>query len=455
MSKTIKLKKGFDINLKGKAEKMIGDTVIAETYALKPTDFPSITRPKLLVKEGDNVKAGTPVFFDKMMEDVYYCSPVSGEIAEIKRGAKRKLLEVVILADKQVEFESLKKWDNSSLKQAEKKDLIEALTKGGVWPHIIQRPYGIVANPEDEPLNIYISGFDSHPLAPDYGFALKDDKESFQAGLSVLAKLTAGKVHLNLNADGEVSQLYQGLNDVEINHFQGAHPVGNVGVQIHHLKPINKGDIVWTVSPIGVVEIGRLISQGQYNTEKLISVAGSEVKSPKYMKIYAGTAIKKVVEGNIEGDHVRYISGNPLTGEKIALEGYLGFYHNQISVIPEGDYHEMFGWILPSAKKLSFQRAFGLLSFLNGKNKEYELDTNTRGEKRAFVQTGVFEKVTPMDILPVHLLKAIMAEDYDEMEALGIYEVIEEDLALCEFVDVSKHDVQKIVREGLDLIRIG
>jgi Na+-transporting NADH:ubiquinone oxidoreductase subunit A len=454
MSQTIKLKKGFDINLKGKAQKIISTITPPETYALKPTDFIGMERPKLLVNEGDNVKAGTPLFFDKKMEKVMYSSPVSGEVATVVRGEKRKILEVIILADKEIEFESFKKYGKDEIKSLDTATIKEQLLASGVWPHILQRPYGIVADPEDAPKAIFVSGFDTHPLAPDFGFSLKDDKDALAAGFEVLKKLTEGKVHLGLNARGEVNDLYNSLEGIETTHFDGPHPSGNVGVHIHHINPVNKGEVVWTTTPVGLVAIGRLFLEGRYNSEKNIAVTGSEIKTPAYVKAYAGAAVKNFTEGNLVSDHVRLISGNALTGEKISPKGYLGFYHNQFTVIPEGDYHELFGWILPSTKKLSFQRAFGLLSFLNGKSKEYALDTNTRGEKRAFVQTGVFEKVLPMDILPVYLLKAIMAEDYDEMEALGIYEVVEEDLALCEFIDVSKHDVQKIVREGIDLLRL-
>jgi Na+-transporting NADH:ubiquinone oxidoreductase subunit A len=237
-----------------------------------------------------------------------------------------------------------------------------------------------------------------------------------------------------------------------LNKISGPHPSGNVGVQIHHIDPINKGDIVWTVSVQGVICIGRLFTEGRYNTSKWIALCGSEIKNPKYYRVFAGASVNLLLKEQLKQNHVRVISGNVLTGERIAADGHMGYYHQQVTVIPEGDYQEFLGWILPSAKKLSFQRAFGLLSFLNPSSKEYVLDSNTHGEERAFVQTGVFEKVMPMDIYPMQLVKAILAKDYTEMEALGIYEVAEEDFALCEFVDVSKNDIQQIVREGLELM---
>lgn len=451
MSKVIKLKRGFDINLAGKAEKKIAEVAQPETFALKPTDFHGILRPKVLVKEGDNVKAGTPILFDKKNDRVMHTAPVSGEIAEIRRGEKRRLEEIVILADKDIEYESFQKASISDLQNMKREEILDQLLASGVWPNIVQRPYGIVANPEETPKAIFISGFDSHPLAPDYGTLFKGEEQYFNAGLEALKKLTPGTIHLNLKLNDEIPGIFSQASNVQINKFAGPHPAGCVGVQIHHLDPINKGDVVWTINPYGVIQTGKLFLEGKYDASKVIAVAGSEVKNPQYYKTYTGASIKNFVENNVSGDHLRFISGNVLTGEKISATGFLGFFDHLLTVIPEGDYYEFFGWIAPTSKKLSFQRGFGLLSFLNP-SKEYAVDTNTHGEPRAFVQTGVFEKVTPMDILPTFLMKAILAEDFDEMEELGIYEVIEEDLALCEFVDVSKHDVQAIIREGINLI---
>lgn len=459
MSKTVKLKKGFDIKLVGKAEKQLADFKPSKTFAIKPTDFIGMVRPKVTVTEGDSVKAGTPILFDKAMEKVQYVAPVSGEIVEIKRGDRRKLLEIKILADSEISYETFDKYSESTLKSLSREDAITHMTKGGVWPQIIQRPFGIVANPDDSPKSIFISGFDTHPLAPDYGFLLKGEEKYFQAGIHVLGKLTEGKVHLNVNADVEIPGVYTNINGAELNKFSGPHPAGNVGVQIHHIDPINKNDIVWTVNPYGVVQIGKLFLEGKYDASKIIAVTGSRAKKAVYAKTYIGACVDSFVNGNIGTDskseiapQTRVVSGNVLTGERINKDGYLGYYSNQITLLPEGDYYEFLGWMKPTTDKLSFHRALGLLSFLSPK-KEFVLDTNVRGEERAFVQTGVFESVTPMDILPVYLLKAIMAEDFDEMEELGIYEVIEEDLALCEFVDVSKHPVQEIIRKGLDLIQ--
>ncbi|MDN4166536.1 Na(+)-translocating NADH-quinone reductase subunit A [Cytophagales bacterium LB-30] len=453
MSKFIKLKKGFNINLAGKAETKIVDNIHPDTFALKPADFFGIERPKLLVNEGDTVKAGSPLLLDKKREQVLFTAPVSGEITHIVRGEKRKLLEIRIKADKEVKHEEFKKYSTSEIQSLSKDEAAAQLYKSGAWVNLVERPYGVVANPEVTPKSIFISAFDTSPLAADYNFVFKGQEQYFQAGISILKKFTSGTIHLNINADAEVAPIFAHAKEVQVNKFSGPHPAGNVGVQIHHIDPIGKGDTVWTIKPFGVIQIGKLFLEGILDASKVIALAGSEVSQPQYYKTYVGACINKFVEGNVKQDHVRFVSGNPLTGEKIAKDGHVRYFDDVITVLPEGDHYQMFGWILPTANKLSFHKSFGLFSWLNGSKKEYVLDTNMQGEDRAFVQTGVFEQVTPMDILPVHLLKAIMAEDYDNMEALGILEVVEEDLALCEFVDVSKHPVQEILREGITLMQ--
>ncbi|MDH5366775.1 MAG: Na(+)-translocating NADH-quinone reductase subunit A [Cyclobacteriaceae bacterium] len=450
MSKTIKLRKGFDINLIGKADNKIAEVSQPETFALKPEDYKGLQRPKLLINEGDTVKAGTPIFHDKNNDQIMYCSPVSGKITGIKRGEKRVIQEIQILADKEISYEKFEKFSVSELKNQSREQLQSQMLKSGAWVNIIQRPYGVIANQDETPKSIFVSGFDSHPLAPDYGIIFKGQENYLQAGFNVLKKFTDGFVHFNLRGNAEIPSVFSQIKNVELNKVAGKHPAGNIGVQIHHIDPINKGDVVWTLNPWGVILIGKLFLEGKYDTSKIVALAGSEVSNPQYYKTYAGASIHPLIENNINSDNVRYISGNVLTGNKIESKGYMGYYDHLITVIPEGDKHEFLGWILPTIKKLSFHRAFGLLAKTS---KEFNVTTNTNGEPRAFVQTGTFEKVTPMDIYPTHLLKAIIAEDFDDMEGLGIYEVIEEDLALCEFIDVSKHDIQSIVREGLDLIQ--
>lgn len=452
MAEVKKLKKGFDINLKGKPEKKSGGEISSDTYAIQPPDFIGNYRPKVLVDVGDNVKAGTPLYYDKLNKDVMYTAPVSGEVVDIVRGHKRRLLEIKVLADKNQEYEKFKSFSSQEIKQADRATIQDILIKSGVWPNIVQRPFGVIARPEDTPKNIFISGFDTHPLAPDYNFLMQGQEENFQAGLNALQLFTSGNIHLSVSGDKEIAPAFQKAEGVELHKFSGPHPAGNVGVQIHHIDPLSKGDVVWTSTPMGVAQIGKLLLEGYYDSTRTIALTGSEVKEPQYYQVKMGIPMKKIVEDKLKNDHVRYISGNVLTGTNTGPEGHLGFYNHQVSIIPEGDYYEFLGWMKPTTEKLSFHRALGLLSFMNPK-KEFVLDTNKRGEERAFVQTGEFEKVLPMDIFPMHLLKAIMAEDYDEMEALGLLEVVEEDFALCEFIDVSKHPIQELIRDGLNMLQ--
>ncbi len=452
MGKFIRIKKGFNINLAGKAAPKITELEQSDTIAVKPTDFPGMYLPKVLVKEGEAVKAGTALFHDKRHPEVVHVAPVSGEIAEIKRGEKRKLLEIKILADKKVEHKSFRKFSVSEIANLSADEAKKSMLEAGVWPNIVQRPFGSIADPGSKPKAIHISAFDTHPLAPDYSILFKGQDQFFQVGLDVLKKFTAGSVHVNVHTTSEISSVFSHAKGVELNKFSGPHPAGCVGVQIHHIDPINKGDVVWTVSPFGVIQIGRLFLNGIHDASRTIALVGSEVKEPQYYRTYTGVAVKNLTGNKLVSHHVRVISGNVLSGTSVGEHGYIGFFDNYATVIPEGDHYEFLGWIAPTVNKVSFHRAFGLFSFLAPK-KEFKVDSNTHGEPRAFVQTGIFEKVTPMDILPTYLLKSILAEDIDEMEELGIYEVIEEDLALCEFVDVSKHNVQQILREGIELLQ--
>jgi len=446
MSKVIHIKKGLNIPMLGEAEKVIKKANQAEYYAIKPTDFIGI-RPKLLVQPGDKVKAGTALFYDKLQERVHFTSPVSGEVTEIRRGERRVIQEIIIKADATIEYESFKTGTPSSLS---KEEIIEILLQSGLWPAIRQRPYSTIANPADTPKAIFISAFDTAPLAPDMDYVVKDCESCFQIGIDVLRKLTDGTIHLNINADYPAAGTYTKAKGVQINKFTGPHPAGNVGVQINKLDPINKGDIVWYTYPQEIIAIGRLFEKGIYDATKIIALTGSEIKNPRYYKIINGASIKNLVEDNVKEGEQRYISGNILTGTKIEKEGFISFYDNQVTVIPEGRYHEFFGWATPGFKKYSASHA--ILSWLIP-GRKYKLDTNMHGGHRAYVMTGEYEKVFPMDIFPVQLIKAIMVEDIDKMEQLGIYEVDEEDFALCEYVCTSKTEVQSIIRTGLDLMR--
>ena len=447
MSKIITLRKGLDINLVGKPQESLVDVPQASEYALSPLDFEGVT-PKLLVKVGDKVKAGTPLFFNKYDERIIFTSPVSGTVAAVNRGEKRKVLSVTVTPDVRQEYEAFEKPD---LGKATREQIVELLLKSGLWPMIVQRPYGIIANPSDTPKAVFISAFDSAPLAPDYNFALKSEQKNLQAGINLLRRLTSGKVHLSMRAKAEGQM--PSLQGVELHSFAGKHPVGNVGVQIHHIDPINKGDIVWTVNIQDVAIIGRLVNEGHVDMTRVIAVAGSEIEHPQYVRVVAGAKVDSIVKGNVkpqgEGNHIRFISGNVLTGTKTALDGFLGYYANMLTAIPEGDKYELLGWAMPRFNKFSVSRAY--FSWLCPR-KAYNLDTNLNGGERPFVVTGLYERYLPMDIYPMYLFKACLAGDIDKMENLGIYEVVEEDVALCEFVDPSKIEIQQIIRDGINLM---
>ena len=446
MDKPIRIRKGFDIRMKGIAEKIFAKLPPGDTFAIKPTDFHGLT-PKLAVKPDETVQAGTTLFFDKYSPDIVFTSPVSGKVREIRRGEKRRILEVVIEADREIDYLEFGK---INLAQSSAEQIIEKLLNSGLWAFIRQRPYGIIANPASKPKAIFISGFDTAPLAPDYDFMIKDDVESFQTGINALKKLTEGKIHIGVNGKFPLANFYKKVKNVELNSYIGKHPAGNVGVHINHINPINKGEVVWYLYPQDVITIGRFFEKGIYDASRLVALTGSEAKKRVYYKTITGTSIKGMVENNVEQGDLRYISGNVLTGTKIEKDGYLGFYDQQVTVIPEGNYYEFFGWAKPGFKKFSFSRSYW--SWL-APGKRYRLDTNLHGGERAFVLTGNFEKVFPMNIYPQQLLKAILVEDIDMMENLGIYEVTEEDFALCEYITPSKIEIQSIVRNGLEFIR--
>ncbi|MDA3905314.1 MAG: Na(+)-translocating NADH-quinone reductase subunit A [Bacteroidales bacterium] len=445
MSEIIKIKKGLMIKLQGESNRTVSE-LNSLKYALKPTDFIGVF-PKLNVKEGDKVKAGSPVFFDKYRDNIQFTSPVSGTVSEIKRGAKRVLLEIRIEADSTNDFVDFGAANPANI---DGEAITEKLLQSGLWSCIRQRPYSVIADPTQSPKAIFISGFDNAPLAVDYDYVLHNKGEVFQTGLDALAKLTKGKLHLNLHANDTQTKVLLNSKNVEINLFKGKHPASLVGTQIAAIDPINKDEVVWTVNVQDVLTIGNLFLKGKYDTEKIISFGGSEVLKPHYYRAKAGVSIQDMVSNNVAKGNLRYISGNALTGTQIESTGYLGFYDNQISVIPEGDHSQFIGWIMPNLGKFSFYRS--LFSWLMPK-KSYRLDTNLNGGARAFVMTGQFEKVFPFDIYPMQLIKAIMSRDIDAMENLGIYEVAAEDFALIEFISTSKIDIQSVVAEGLEFLR--
>ena len=441
MSEVIKLRKGLNIKLKGSAEKALETLPVPAMVALKPTDFPGLT-PKLRVKPGDEVKTGDVLFYDKYHPELQFTAPLGGKVASVNRGERRKILEVVVEVDNNAGKAEFKKADPNSLSGDEIK---EQLLKSGLWPFIKQRPYGIIASPEKKPRAIFISTFDTAPLAPDVNYVLDGKMSTFQTGIDALAKLTDGEVFLGVNENSPFTK----VKNATARQFSGPHPAGNVGVQIHHISPVIRGEVVWTVNVHDVLFIGRLFETGNVDFSRVMALAGSEVEKPQYYETVLGAPVASVTNGRLKKvDHnQRIISGNVLTGQKVKTQNYLGFYDSMVSVIPEGDEYEPLGWATLGIKKFSATKAF--LSRLVPKD-EYEMNANLHGGERAFVMTDQYGKVVPMDILPVFLMKAIMANDIDKMEQLGIYEVIEEDFALCEYVCTSKIKWQEIMRTGIN-----
>ena len=446
MANSIKIRKGSDIRLKGAAELTLETPQRSDVFAIKPPNFHGLT-PKLVAREGDTVKAGDCLFFDKYNDTIKFNSPVSGTVEEIVRGAKRRILEIRVKADAQNDYRDLGAKKASSMDAMElRKHLLEA----GAWPFIVQRPFSIIARPDSTPKAIFISGFDSAPLAPDADFVMQGLEEDFQEGLNAMKVLANGKpVHIGVRPD---SSFYQKMDGATLHTVSGPHPAGNVGVQIHHIDPINKGEVVWTINPQDVANIGRILRTGKYDVQRVVAVAGSKVNQPKYYRVTIGSKLDALT-ANIDKEGARIISGNPLNGEKVEADGFLGFFDHQVSALPEGDEAKFLltdGWLSPGLNKFSLSHAFP--TWLMPKSKRFDLDTNTNGEERAFVVTGQYEKVFPFDIYPVQLIKSIIVNDIDAMEKLGIYEVAPEDFALCEYACTSKIDVQEIVREGLDTI---
>lgn len=450
-SPLVVLKQGHHIRLKGSAEKEILKNKVA-TYAVQPTNFLGLSPiPKMNVEVGQEVKAGDSLFFDKQQPQVQFCAPVSGEIIAVNRGEKRAITEVVILADKAVHHRDLGIIDIDAVSREE---LVTYMANCGLWPSIKERPFQIMPALDTVPRDIFISTFDTAPLAPDLDFVVEGKGEAFQKGLDVLVKLTSGRVYLGLNANHKKapSKVFTEVVGVEKVYFKGVHPAGNVGVQIHHIAPIQSGEKVWTVGVQEVINIGQTFLNGQLDMSRVVAVTGSEVDDAGYVSTYAGANIGDLVKGNLEDDHsVRLISGDVLSGIQKEERSFLDFHDDQVTVVKEGDYYEMFGWLVPDRARPTVSRSF--LSYFTAGKKKFVADTNTHGEERAFVVTGQYEHLLPMDIYPQHLLKSILTGDLERMEGLGINELVEEDIALCEFACTSKQPLQHILRSGLDMMR--
>lgn len=445
MANVIKLRKGLDINLKGKANFETIRRIDCSEIALVPDSFGGVT-PKVIVREGDCVKAGEALFVDKKYPEMKFASPVSGTVKAVVRGDRRKVLYVKVKADETQQFvdfgiKDIEKLDGRAIK--------EALLASGLFSFIQQLPYAVTTTPDTMPKAIFVSAFRDMPLASDFEVELKGNEKDFQIGLTALSKIQ--KTYLGLSVHQTASALVN-AKDVEINVFDGKCPAGNVGVQVNHIDPINKGEVIWTIDPAAVIFFGRLFNTGKVDLRRVIAVAGSEVKNPSYAEILIGTPLSKVLDGQLKStEHVRIINGNPLTGRKTTLEDFVGAHTSEVTVIPEGDdVNEFLGWILPRTNLFSVSKSY--FSWLMGK-KTYNLDARIKGGERHMIMSGEYDKVLPMDIYGEYLIKAIIAGDIDKMEQLGIYEVSPEDFAVAEFVDSSKLELQKIVRNGLDMLR--
>lgn len=446
MANVIKLRKGLDINLKGKAAKQKFSVKAAAQYALVPDDFVGMT-PKVVVREGDKVKAGDALFVNKKQTDVKFASPVSGVVQAVVRGDRRKVLRVVVEADKDQQYVDFGQKQVASL---DGDAVVKALLEAGLFGYINQLPYAVSTTPDQKPRAVFVSALRDMPLAGDFEYELQGNEEDFQTGLTALSKVAP--VYLGIGAK-QTSKALTEAKDVEVNVFDGPCPAGNVGVQVNNIAPVNKGEVVWTVDPTAVIFFGRLFRTGKVDLRRLVAVAGSEITKPEYAEMLVGQPIADLLEGRLAAkNHVRIINGNPLTGRKATMDDFVGGHTSEITVIPEGDnVDEMLGWILPRTNDFSVSRSY--FSWLFGKNKEYALDARVKGGERHMIMSGEYDKVLPMDIYAEYLIKAIIAGDIDSMEQLGIYEVAPEDFAVAEFVDSSKLELQHIVRQGLDMLR--
>ncbi len=446
MANVFRLRKGLDINLKGKAVKKKVTCRASKLYALRPSDFTGVT-PKVVVKEGDHVLAGDALFVNKQFPEVLFASPVSGIVKSVVRGERRRVLSVSVEADKNQEYRDFGVHDPNSMSgDAVKQLLLEA----GLFGYINQLPYAISTNPATNPKGIFVSALRDMPLAADFEYELEGNEQAFKAGLKALSRIAP--LHLGVGAK-QTADVLTAVEGVDLNVFDGPCPAGNVGVQVNHIDPVNRGEVVWTVDPTAVIFMGRLLLTGKVDLTKTIALAGSQVNDPAYADVLVGAQLADVLEGKLSSDtHVRLINGNPLTGERATLDDFVGAHTSELTAIPEGDdKEEILGWILPRFHDFSVSRSY--FSWMEGKKREYDLDARIKGGKRHMIMSGEYDKVVPMDIYPEYLVKAIITGDIDKQEQLGIYEVSPEDFALAEFVDSSKLELQKIVRQGLDILR--
>ena len=450
MTNVIKLRKGLDIRLRGKAAEEKITLKSNGQYALVPDDFEGVT-PRVVVKEGDHVKAGDALFVNKLYPEVKFASPVSGTVKAVERGERRKVLYVKVEADAQQEYVDYGKKDVSKM---DGQAVVDALLEAGIFGYINQLPYAVSTNPQTLPKAIFVSALRDKPLACDFEYEVKGQEQDFVTGLTALSKIAKTYVGLGIQPDLQAElQKREVEKVVELTVFDGPCPAGNVGVQVNHLDPVNKGEVVWTIGdPTVVLFIGRLMNTGKVDLHRTVALCGSEVKKPVHVDMLVGEELSTLLSNSYDADHhVRIINGNVLTGRQTTKDGFLGAHASEITVIPEGDDADEFaGWAMPRLKQFSVNHSY--FSWLFPK-RQYALDARVKGGERHMIMSGEYDRVLPMDIYGEYLIKAIIAGDIDKMEQLGIYEVAPEDFALAEFVDSSKLELQRIVREGLDNLR--
>ena len=445
MANVIKLRKGLNIHLKGTAAETKRVVGACTEYVVRPDTFEGVV-PKLVIHEGDRVEVGDALFVDKNRPEVRFASPVSGMVKAVERGERRKILGIKLQADEVQAFHDFGKRDVTSLSADEVKN---ALLEAGLFGYIYQLPYAVSADPQATPKAIFVSALRDMPLAGNFEYELQGNERDFQTGLTALSKMAS--TYLGIGKKQTADALVN-AKDVEVTVFDGPCPAGNVGVQVNHISPVNKGEEVWTVDPTFVIFFGRLFNTGKVNLLRTIALGGSAMASPMYVDALVGTPFAVVLkDALVRQEDVRLINGNPLTGTMSSLEDSVGVKTSEITAIPEGaEANEMFGWIMPRTNQFSTSRSY--FSWFMGK-KEYDLDARVKGGERHIIMSGEYDSVLPMDIYGEFLIKAIIAGDIDKMEQLGIYEVSPEDFALAEFVDSSKLELQRIVRQGLNMLR--
>jgi Na+-transporting NADH:ubiquinone oxidoreductase subunit A len=433
----IKINKGLDVPISGKPELTLSDANPVSTVGLVGWDTPGL-KPKMAVAAGDRVKLGQTLFIDKRNPEVCYTAPGSGVVSAINRGERRVLNSVVIELD----------GDDAETWSTDDKDIRKMLCESGLWTALRTRPFGKIPQPDATPNSIFVTAINTNPLSGDPALVIGEDTEAFLAGLRVVSQLTEGKIYVCTRAGADIP-CPDGDQFVHAE-FSGPHPAGLVGTHIHFLDPVSIKKTVWHIGYQDTMAIGRLITNGRLPTERVIALGGPMVKNPRLLRTQRGASTADILDGEMQRGDARVISGSVLSGHRASgMLGWLGAYHNQISVIGEGSPREFLSWLRPGHKKYSALRAYASTWLHKG---NYDLTSSQNGSPRAMVSTGSFERIMPLDILPTVLLKALLVRDTDSAQQLGALELDEEDLALCSFVCNGKYNYGPHLRKALDEI---